>query len=496
MRHNQATRKRQRENLLRRTRGWPVSTSTGLVALLACMSSSSTELVRSIVPAVNAFVPSQSRFKGSNSLGRVVSTLAPKPIFATNDDELLPTRTDSTSSPSVEVWDGVFSVDVCEDLHELAIDHSERTTGEDDEDEEDDDDSLQGSSIFYHRGPNRSTNDQLTPIEQAIDSFLTAYYNQKENDDPNREIVVEYWCRQEHLNLEAHADVDEVTFERSSDKNDPPTVRYPTIGHVLYLTKPTLGVGPTCVFPPTAESSSIKDEIDTVVTIPAMPGRVLRFPGNALHGVPKPADVWFSNSEEIEDNDDEDTLDEEWWEDDDDDEERSVILFNTWERYGDDTTNSGPVGPVGVPVDPMFHVKTDIDVVDMMMSSVDMDDGVQVDEEFVQGMVSYAKQLRDQKLNDWKEDFCTEGDSGKMEEGEPLIYSKVHCQPIESWKSVPIQDTSANSPGDKGSIRVPLMGDEKRRRYPKNTVRWTVSSCFEEGVKEVEQPCQFPLFAD
>ena len=142
----------------------------------------------------------------------------------------------------------------------------------------------------------------------------------------------------------------------------------------------------------------------------------------------------------------------------------------------------------------MFHAKTDIDVVDMMMSSVDME-GVEVDEEFVQGMVAYAKQLRDQKLQDWYEDFCVEGDPSTTDSDEPWVYSKVHCQPIESWKSVPIVGHSeeTSSSDDKGSIRVPLLGDEKRRRYPKNTVRWSVPSSFETGVKELEKPCQFPL---
>jgi hypothetical protein len=447
----------------------------------------------------------------------------------------------------VEVWDAVFSPKVCQELHELAIDHSERTTGEEDEeddDEENDDDSLDGSSIFVHRGRNRSDADQLTPIEQALDSFLNAYYDHGEDDideNENREIVVEYWCRQEHLNLEAHADVDEVWFERSCKRMaDANGFRYPAIAHVLYLTKPTLGLGPTCVFPPKVSSdhknSSITEEIESVVTIPAVPGRVLRFPGDALHAVPKPADVWFSQNDGVGDNEededdeeeegddaeeeDEDDYeidgerdDEEWDEEDDDDEERSVILFNTWEASDDDdddatvSDNDIPTGPIGVPFDPMFHVNSDIDIVDMMMSSVDMD-GVEVDKDFVKGMVEYARQQKNQQLKNWREKYCypeteleeTEHDDADAETDEPVVYSKVHCQAKSSWKLAPIDtntrpttDPEGHAVGDKGTIRVPLMGDKTRRRYPKRAVLWKVPSSFEKGVKETERPSEFPL---
>ena len=474
----------------------------------------------------------------------------------------------------VEVWDAVFSPEVCRELHELAMDHSERTTGEEDDDDEendeenDDNDSLDGSSIFVHRGRNRSDVDQLTPIEQALDSFLDAYYDHGE-DDAIGEIVVEYWCRQEHLNLEAHADVDEVWFERSCKRrmNDANGFRYPSIGHVLYLTKPTLGIGPTCVFPPKVVRSSdddanqqndnngsvlITDEIESVVTIPAVPGRVLRFPGSALHAVPKPANVWFSQNDGLGDNEDHDNEDEdehdeeeekendyeidgewdddeddeEWDEEDDDDEERSVILFNIWEASDDDDQSDSdsdvdreiPIGPIGVHFDPMFHVDSDIDIVDMMMSSVDMD-GVEVDEDFVKGMVDYARQQKNQQLKNWREKYCypetelyqtsltdaetkSEADTGvKAETDEPVVYSKVNCQPKNSWKLAPI-DTSttrmATEPeghaiDDTGTIRVPLMGDKIRRRYPKKAVLWNVPSSFEKGVKEPEMPSEFPL---
>ena len=60
----------------------------------------------------------------------------------------------------------------------------------------------------------------MTPLEQALDSFLRVYYKSHSDAAPQSDIVVEYWCRQEHLNLEAHADVDEVFFERCCNKMD------------------------------------------------------------------------------------------------------------------------------------------------------------------------------------------------------------------------------------------------------------------------------------
>ena len=528
-----STKKRRRENFRRRKIGRPECTSTIIISriLLALIASSNVASTLSLSFVKSASSPPNrgssnplcsglSRVTNSNSFF-MGATLAPKSISALKDkgagvDEKLQIEVTSGGIKSgensrVEVWDGVFSPEVCQDLHDLAIDHSERTTGEDDDD--DNDDSLDGSSIFFHRGRNRSEDDQLTPIEQALDSFLTAYYNRERtgDDDPNREIVVEYWCRQEHLNLEAHADVDEVSFERSCKKMNDPKFRYPSIGHVLYLTKPTLGLGPTCVFPPTTTTgrdynadSSIKDEIASVLTIPAVPGRILRFPGNALHGVPKPADVWFSRGDGASASEYDDNVDAEWndEDDDDDDEERSVILFNTWETSDDDTVTDISVGPIGVSFDPMFHANSDIGIVEMMMSSVDMD-GVEVDEDFVKGMVAYAKQQKNDQLKDWYEKYSvhgTEQDPTKPKSEnveETVVYSKVNCQPSELWELSQIDKhhsrSEGNSNGDKGTITVPLMGDEIRRRYTKNVVCWPISTFFEKGVKESEKPCEFPL---
>jgi hypothetical protein len=446
---------------------------------------------------------------------------------------------ESFPAGGIQVWDGVFSPEVCEELHELAIDHSERTTSEEEDDycdddeneDEEEDDSLDGSSIFIHKrnGVSRERSDRLTPLEQALDSFLTAYYDNTDDSNNGKDMVVEYWCRQEHLNLEAHADVDEVFFERycnnnnnnnnksgssSSSKDGNSGFRYPTTGHILYLTKPTLGLGPTCVFPPNNASSNGMDDtnsliteiISSVVTIPAVTGRVLRFPGNALHAVPKPADVWFSNdtNDQEEEEDDDDDDDEYWDDEDEDDEERSVVLFNTWEQT-DDNDDIENVGPIGVMHDPMFKVESDLDIVEMMMSSVDIsaeDSGVEIDEEFVQSMVRYAKEQKAKQLRDWCEKYSegNDSDNSNQNEEDDVAYTKLHCQPRKSWAIAPIDTTatgqdaiSESESKDTSTIRVPLMGDKVRRRYPKKAVRWDVPSTFQQGANDPKQPFVFPL---
>ena len=89
-----------------------------------------------------------------------------------------------------------------------------------------------GSSIFV-RPP---YNDRpLTPIERAIDSALI------EMNDSTR--LVEYWSRDEYMNIDAHADIDEATLQDES------VIRCPQVGHVLYLQIQNGLHCPTCVFP-------------------------------------------------------------------------------------------------------------------------------------------------------------------------------------------------------------------------------------------------------
>jgi hypothetical protein len=157
--------------------------------------------------------------------------------------------------------------------------------------------------------------------------------------------VVEYWTRQEWRSIEAHADVDEflAKSQDAAGNTNSSDFRYPKNGHVLYLKVGTEVRGPTCIFPgrrsgkdllmSMSEHNEKKGGID-LVTVPAVAGRLLRFPGEALHAVPRPADLWLRTfvqgapTYEPE---------EEWG--------RSVILFNTWDEapmnVPFDTTTAG-----------------------------------------------------------------------------------------------------------------------------------------------------------
>lgn len=121
--------------------------------------------------------------------------------------------------------------------------------------------------------------------------------------------VVEYWSRQEWKHIEAHADVDEGLAAKTSNSE----LRYPEHGHVLYLSVGSRVRGPTCIWQPGKDGS----RFGPLTTVPAVPGRVLRFDGSLQHAVPRPADVWLAPfvinqsgpASEFE---------------------RSVVLFNTW----------------------------------------------------------------------------------------------------------------------------------------------------------------------
>ena len=120
------------------------------------------------------------------------------------------------------------------------------------------------------------------------------------------------------------------------------TFRYPKNGHVLYLQVGSSVQGPTCLFPTCQfggdllrknnnQNNRNNDQIP-VVTVPAVPSRLLRFQGDFLHAVPRPFDIWFrkfvvgvGETEPIE----------EWG--------RSVILFNTWEEEHDGPLDVLPI---------------------------------------------------------------------------------------------------------------------------------------------------------
>lgn len=175
-------------------------------------------------------------------------------------------------------------------------------------------------------------------VEEALDAILMVL-----QDDSK---YVEYWTRQEWRSIHAHADVDEFLAKRQTQQEGrhEGEFRYPRHGHVLYLKVGTQVRGPTCVFPDRRSgrdllaeqlswdgiSSSNEQQKVELVTVPAVPGRLLRFQGDFLHAVPRPTDLWllkFVQGAPLTE------PEEEWG--------RSVILFNTW----------GNEPPTEVPID-------------------------------------------------------------------------------------------------------------------------------------------------
>lgn len=183
-------------------------------------------------------------------------------------------------APPVQVFDGAFGSAACDALHAAA---SARGLGH---------------TLFDRSLAPRSV------LEEGFDSFLTAVGDASP--------LVEYWCRQEWRHIEAHADVDEALASSSG------TLRFPESAHVLYARVGSEVQGPTCVWEPDAEADAHGDgRFGSLTTVPAVAGRVLRFRGDLVHAVPRPADVWLAPFVINKSGREEDFC-------------RSVILFNTW----------------------------------------------------------------------------------------------------------------------------------------------------------------------
>ncbi|KAL3939881.1 MAG: hypothetical protein SGBAC_005485 [Bacillariaceae sp.] len=204
---------------------------------------------------------------------------------------------------SVSVWDNVLSGDTRDKLHKVTT-------------------QLGSSQHFLFQRPIDPQNSGL--IEKTLDSILTEL-----NDDST---YAEFWTRQEWRSIEAHADVDEMRakLEDAAGNSLDKPFRFPVNGHVLYLQRGDEVRGPTCVFPGRQSGGDLltatkgcDDEVGVeLVSVPAVPGRLLRFQGDYLHAVPRPHDLWFRKFIQGAPSYDP----EETW-------GRSVILFNTW---GDD----------------------------------------------------------------------------------------------------------------------------------------------------------------
>lgn len=318
------------------------------------------------------------------------------PLFATR-------RTDN-----VEIIENVFNPAACEMLHYLAIEHNERTND--------------GSSLFTRPPHNKRP---LTPIEHAIHSALTEM-----GDNTKR---VEFWSREEYMNIDTHADIDETMLE------DEGRVRCPETSHILYLQVKEGLRGPTCVFPNEKSGWGLNEgDGKDLVIVPAVEGRILRFPGSAMHSVPKPPHRWLLSREEekqLRDEEkccEEDDDDDEFYDDDefeDEEIERSVLLFNTW------SDDEPP--PIGVTGD---------------IATGALPEGIELSKE---DSAAYLKSQDEQIFAEWKEDYG-------------INFERVGSNPASEWSVIEIVHKQCDQTEP---LHVSLMGMEKRRLFPKKSAQ-------------------------
>jgi hypothetical protein len=330
------------------------------------------------------------------------------------------------SENPVQVFDNVVSPVVANVLHYLAFEQSLRSNGD---------------TCLFVRPPYNTK--PLTPLEHFIDSVLTTSETPASADCR----VVEYWSREEYMNIKAHVDIDENALHYGR-------LDCPEASHILYLSVQDGLKGPTCIFPTekgswTTATTTDKEGVVNLITVPAVPGRMVKLPGNAMHAVPCPPtrwllgkedertltlledeeeDSWDDEEEDEEDDeeaeDDEDGKAEELDDEDDEDEiERSVLLFNTW-------AGDGPQGVKG-------------DYADIWPDGIGLDNGN-----------SKAKVL----VEEWQEDYG-------------ISAERIHCLPKSDWKETFVYEADEEaSSSSKEQLRIPLMGDGTRRGVPNETV--------------------------
>lgn len=226
------------------------------------------------------------------------------------------------------------------------------------------------------------------------------------------------------MNIDAHVDIDEVDLEEEG------RLRAPKMAHVLYLRmkEELRGECPTCVFPSQLVGWD-SGEVDVdLVTVPAVQGRLLRFPGGAMHAVPCPANRWLlTDDEEIrlrqgeeedcdDDDEGEDDYDDEEDDDDDDDDEyieRAVLLFNTW------SDDEPPPRDVPKDYESQYHTEA-------------------------------------QRVAEWTADYGVDAEL-------------LRCHPTSMWREVVVtnadreNEASVLNSSAKKSARIKLMGEEHRR---------------------------------
>lgn len=282
----------------------------------------------------------------------------------------------------VQIFDNVFPPEKCKKLHHLAVDHADRC-----------------ESSFV----DRFSSNKKTPLEECLHQVL------KELGDDTTPFI-EYWARDEYMNIDVHCDIDERELENEG------LLRYPHKSHILYLE--ISSHGPTCVFPSQRGGWSSQESVE-LLTIPAVQGRLLVFDGNMMHAVPKPPNRWLLTKEqqEVVDKEELEYEDEEYYDDYDEEAEfeveRSVILFNTWTERP--------------PLDVLPDTSNNL-----------IPDGIEI-------------------VGDY--DFFTEIDNDIDEK-------ELRCNPRISWTQNPLGGKGENNSEEKSHLTISLMGKKSRRTFP------------------------------
>jgi hypothetical protein len=209
----------------------------------------------------------------------------------------------------IHVWDNVLSNEAMAELHRACLDRRLKRGSE-------------ASESVRFPWPTPDIH-RRNAVEQVLSSILDELHSTHTTTSTSEEepvFFVEYWDRQEWMSIDAHADQDEVNFNKALETGLPAMVRHPIYGHVLYLNHQDAPfLRPTLVFANTSTGGDLvtaasRHDIEMFV-VPNLPGRLLRFQGHLLHAVPRPADMYVNSPppnthlERLQ---------------------RNVILFNLW----------------------------------------------------------------------------------------------------------------------------------------------------------------------
>ncbi len=226
---------------------------------------------------------------------------------------ILGAQADDSFQP-IKVYDNVLSQANAEWLHTVCFDLKQDTL----------DESLSPNPkdlIFEFPLQNP---EKHVPIQRFLNELIWEM-----TTETDQKYYVEYWTRQEWHHILAHQDMDE-GWERELRKlrqecqedcqhEHDNNFRHPITGQVLYLRIGSRVQGPTVIFDAANGRELTKNSNTSMVSVPAFQGRLLRFPGDRLHAVPRPADVYW-------------TLDQSQNHIHTPDTERSVLLFNLWKH--------------------------------------------------------------------------------------------------------------------------------------------------------------------